>query len=174
MKRDSKGFLFKFKFIPSYSNNNKKKKINQNVADFFDNGIFECIQCVKEPRSHGYCRPRRVLERVYSYLATPPPPHQPSPWWQAIQKAGKINEVSRTGTKGRHRAQGFGGMGINHIMGGNSTPGSLVPGGRDVWRQLATSLQTDRCKTCAITPLIAVFVSSGLQGRASSQCDWRS
>lgn len=67
-------FWFYFKFLSS----GKKKKINRNVTDFFDNGIFECTECVKEPRSHGYCRPRLVLERVYSYLATPPPSLPPA------------------------------------------------------------------------------------------------
>lgn len=39
----------------------------------------------------------------------------------------KNNEVLRMGTKGCRRAQGFGGMGINRIMEGNLTPGSVFP-----------------------------------------------
>lgn len=73
-KKKKKRRQIQFK-IPSF----KTKKNVQSVTDFFDNGIFECV---KEPRSHGYWRPRRILEWVYSYLPTPPPfpSRQPYPW----------------------------------------------------------------------------------------------
>lgn len=163
MKRDSKLFLFKFKFLHSTITT---QKINRNVTDFFDNGIFECTECVKDPRSHGYCRPSRVLERVYSYLLTPPhslPPAVPMATGYSESRE-KINDVSRMGTKGRHGAQGFGGMRINHIMGQNSTPGSVVLGRCDICRQLATNLLDGSLRDMCNCLLVAVFGSSSLPG----------
>lgn len=134
MKRDGKGFLFKFKFIPSFnnSNNSKKKKSTKTWQISLTMGSLSASSVSRN------LAPMATADQdaswrgsIHIWRPRPLPSHQPSPWWQAIQKAGKINEVSRTGTKGCHEAQGFGGMGINHIMEGNSTLGSLVLGRRD-------------------------------------------
>lgn len=45
----------------------------------------------------------------------------------SYSESWKNNEVLRMGTKGCRGAQGFGGMGINRIMEGNLTPGSVFP-----------------------------------------------